>query len=92
MSQNSDGPTAKGTHSCVTAQLLCAAACTFQVGDFHLFDLLHLLVLLLVFAEEPAVVLALHLVLLLQVIELLLQVLVLVLRERRRLLPSRDHT
>lgn len=54
---------------------------TFQLGDLHLFDLLQLLVALSVLVQQPAVVLALDLVLVLQFVVLLLQVVVLVLME-----------
>ena len=56
--------------------------CTSEVGNFHFFDLLQLLVVLLVFVQQPVVVLALGLVLLLQVVKLLLQVVMLVLTQR----------
>lgn len=54
---------------------------TFQLGDFHVFDLLQFVVALSVFVQQPAVVLALHLVLVLQLVILLLQVVVLVLTQ-----------
>lgn len=54
----------------VTVQ--CVTICTFEVCYFHLFDLLQLLIVLFVFVQQPVVVLALDLVLLLQVVKLLL--------------------
>lgn len=57
---------------------------TFELRDFHLFSLVQFLVALSVFTEQPAMVLGLHLMLLLQIVILLLQVLVLVLTAKNK--------
>lgn len=57
---------------------------TFELRDFHLFDLLQFVVALPVFIQQPAVVLALDLVLVLQLVILLLQVFMLVLTKIKK--------
>lgn len=57
---------------------------TFELTDFHLFDLLQFVVAFFVFVQQPAVVLALNLVLVLQLVILLLQVVMLVLIKRKK--------
>lgn len=56
---------------------------TFELGHFRIFDLLQFVVACSVLIQQPIVVLALGVMLVLQLIILLLQVLVLVLTEER---------
>lgn len=61
----------------------CKSVRTFELGDFRLLGLLHFIVALFVFIQEPAVILALDLMLFMQLVILLLKVFVLVLKDKK---------
>lgn len=61
----------------------CKCVRTFELGDFHVFGSLHFIEAISVFIQEPVVILALGLMLFVQLVILLLQVLMLVLKEKK---------